>query len=102
MAKLPNDVTLVLHQVKFPEETPGTTNGVEYMANFPLTRKMVNFTEIYLPNYMLGVFQVALCSMRCAQGSINQILLEWDPGPTYLDKMLWDPGGPSYRSRSHI
>ena len=40
--------------------------------------------------------------MRCAQGSINQILLEWDPGPTYLVQRLWDPGGPSYSSRSHV
>ena len=27
MAKIPDDITLTLHQAKFPEETPGTTNG---------------------------------------------------------------------------
>ena len=36
-AKIPDDVTLTLHQVKFPEETPGTTDGVKYLANFPVT-----------------------------------------------------------------
>ena len=40
--------------------------------------------------------------MRCAHGSIAKILMEWDPGPTYLVQRLWDPGGPSYTSRSHI
>ena len=40
--------------------------------------------------------------MRCAQGSIHQIPLEWDPGPTYLVQRLWDPGGPSYSSGSSI
>ena len=37
MAKLPNDVTLTPHQEKFPEETPDTSNGAKYLANFPLT-----------------------------------------------------------------
>ena len=27
MAIIPDDITLTLHQAKFPEETPGTTNG---------------------------------------------------------------------------
>ena len=36
-AKIPDDVTLTLHQVKFLEETPGTSNGVKYLANFPVT-----------------------------------------------------------------
>ena len=40
--------------------------------------------------------------MRCAHGSINEILLEWDPGPTYVVQRLWDPGGPSYSSRSSV
>ena len=38
---------------------------------------------INLRNYGLGVFQVVLCTMRCVHGSINKILWEWDPGPTY-------------------
>ena len=48
----------------------------------------------------LGVFQVASCTMRCAHESINEILMEWDPGPTYVVQRLWDPGGPTYSSRS--
>ena len=51
---------------------------------------------------MLGVFQVTSHTMRCAHGSINEILLEWDPGPTHLVQRLWDPGGPSYSSRSSV
>ena len=51
---------------------------------------------------MLGVFQVMLCTMRCAHGSINEILFKRDPGPTYLVQRLWDPGGPSYSSRSSV
>ena len=57
---------------------------------------------INLGNYVLGVFQVMLHTMRCVHGSINEILLEWDPGPTYLVQRLWDPGGPSYSSRSSV
>ena len=37
MTKFPNNVTLTLHNVKFPEKTPGATNGAKYLANFPLT-----------------------------------------------------------------
>ena len=40
--------------------------------------------------------------MIYTHGSINKILLEWDPGPTYYVQRLWDPGGPSYTSRSSI
>ena len=40
--------------------------------------------------------------MRCAHGCIAKILLEWDPGPTYLVQRLWDPGGPTYSSRSSV
>ena len=57
---------------------------------------------IKLRNYVLGVFQVASCTMRCVHGSINKILLEWDPGPAYLVQRLWDPGGPTYSSRSSV
>ena len=35
--KITDDITLMLHQVKFLDETPGTTNGVKYLANFPST-----------------------------------------------------------------
>ena len=28
--------------------------------------------------------------------------MEWDPGPTYIVQRLWDPGGPSYSSRSSV
>ena len=38
--------------------------------------------------------------MGCVHGSSNGILSEWDPGPTYVVQRLWDPGGPSYTSRS--
>ena len=37
MAKIPDNVTLTLHQVKFLEKTPGTTNGVKYLASFLVT-----------------------------------------------------------------
>ena len=51
---------------------------------------------------MLGVFQVTLHTMRCVLGSIAKILIEWDPGPTYVVQRRWDPGGPSYSSRSSV
>ena len=100
MVKLPDNITLTLHQVKFPEETPDTTSRVIYLGNFSLTQIWVKFTVINLRNYMLGVFQVALRAMRRVHGSINKILMEWDPGPTYVVQTLWDPGGPTYSSRS--
>ena len=56
---------------------------------------------INLRNYVLGVFQV-MHTMRCVHGPIIKILLEWDPGPMYLVQRLWDPGGPTYSSRSSI
>ena len=40
--------------------------------------------------------------MRCVHGSINKILKEWVPGPTYVVQRLWDPGGPTYSSRSSV
>ena len=40
--------------------------------------------------------------MRYAHESINEIILEWDPGPTYVVQRLWDPGGPTYSSRSSV
>ena len=55
-----------------------------------------------LSNYVLGVCQVTLHTMGCAHGSINEILVEWDPGPTYVVQRLWDPGGPTYRSVSSV
>ena len=82
MPKIPDDVTLTLHQVKFPEATPGTTKGVKYPFNFPVTLQWVKFTVINLRNYVLGDFQVMSCTMRCVHASIANILLEWDPGPT--------------------
>ena len=87
MIKIPDDVTLTLHHAKIPEITAGNSNGLKYPAIFPS---------------VLGVFQVTLCTMRCAHGSNTEILFEWDPGPTYLVQRLWDPGGPSYTSRSSI
>ena len=102
MAKIPNNVTLTLHQAKLLEETPHTTNGVKYLANFLVTQKWVRFMEIYLRNYMLVVFQVMSCTMRCAHGSIAKIPMEWDPGPTYHVQRLWDPRGPTYSSRSSV
>ena len=100
--KFPHDVTLTLQQVKFPEETPDTTKRVKYPGNFFLTQIKVKLTVINLRNYVLGVFQVALHTMRCAHGSINKILLEWDPRPTYDVQRLWDPGGSTYSSRSSV
>ena len=58
--------------------------------------------EINLHNYVLGVLQVVLHTMRCVHGSNYEILTEWDPGPTYVVQSLWDPGGPSFTSRSSI
>ena len=37
MVKLPHDLTLTLHQVKFPEKTPDTTSRAKYPGNFMLT-----------------------------------------------------------------
>ena len=37
MVKFCDDVTLSLHQVKFPEEAPDTTNRVIYLSNFSST-----------------------------------------------------------------
>ena len=34
MVKFPHDITLTLHQAKFPEETPDTTSRVIYLGNF--------------------------------------------------------------------
>ena len=51
---------------------------------------------------MLGAFQVTVHTMRCAHGSNYEIQTEWDTGPTYVVQRLWDPGGPSYTSRSNI
>ena len=51
---------------------------------------------------MLGVFHIALRTMRCMHGPINKILLECDPGHTYDDQRLWDPGGSTCSSRSSV
>ena len=98
MTKTPDDITLTLQQVKFLEETPGTCIGAKYLASFLVTLKWVKLTDIFLRNYVLGVFQLMLCTMRCAHGSINEIPLEWASGPTYLVQRLWDPGGARYSS----
>ena len=66
------------------------------------TRIWVKLTVINLRNYVLGVFHVASCTMRCAHGSINTILMEWGPGPTYDVQRLWDLGGSTYSSRSSV
>ena len=57
---------------------------------------------INLRNYVLGVFHVVSYTMRRAHGSINKILLEWDPQPTYDVQRLWDPGGSTDNSRSSV
>ena len=57
---------------------------------------------INLSNYVLIVFQVVVCTMRCAHGSIAKILMEWDPGHTCDVQRIWDPGGPTYSSRSSV
>ena len=70
MAKIPDDITLTLHQVKFLKETPGTTNGVKYLENFLVTQKWVKFMVINLGSYVLGVFQVMLHTMTLVHRSI--------------------------------
>ena len=100
--KFPHDVTPTLQQAKFPEETPDTTKRVKYPGNILLTRIWVKFTVINLRKYVLGGFHVVSCTMICAHGSINKILMEWDPGPTYDVQRLWNPGGPTYTSRSSV
>ena len=100
--KFPYDITLTLHQSKFLEETTDTSNRVLCPGNFTSTQIRVKFTVINLRNYVLGVFQVMSCTMRCAHGSIDEILMEWDPGPTNVVQRLWDPGGPSHSSRSIV
>ena len=82
-AKFPHDVTLTLQKTKFLEETPDTTKRVIYPGNFMLTHIWVKLTLINLRNYVLGAFHIMSHAIRCAHGSINKILLEWDPGPTY-------------------
>ena len=60
----------------------------------------MKFPDFSLQNYVLGDPNVPACAMGCVHGSINEILSKWDPGPTYIVQRLWDPGGPSYTSRS--
>ena len=60
----------------------------------------MKFTDINLQNYVLGDPHVVPCTMRCAHGSNNEILSEWDPAPIYVVQRLWDPGGPNYNSGS--
>ena len=67
-----------------------------------LTPVWVKLTVINLRNYVLGGFHVASRTMRSAHGSINKILMEWDPGPIYDVQRLWDPGGSTYSSRSSV
>ena len=102
MVKFPHDITLTLEEAKLLEETPDTTLRAIYLGNFMSTRIRVKFKVINLRNYVLGVFQVVLHTMRCTHGSINKILLEWDPGPTYDVQRLWDPAGSTYSSRSGV
>ena len=42
MTKIPDDISLTLNQVKFPEDTPGNTDGVKYPTIFPLTQNGLN------------------------------------------------------------
>ena len=73
MVKIPDNITLTLHQAKFLEETPGTTNGVKYLTNFLVTQKWVKFMVINIRNYVLGVFHIASHTMQCVHGSIAKI-----------------------------
>ena len=56
MVKIPDDVTLTLQKARLLEETPGTTNGLKYPANFLVTQKWIKFRVINLRNYMQAVF----------------------------------------------
>ena len=67
-----------------------------------LTQIRAELMEINLRNYVLHVFHIALHTMRCAHGSINKILMELDPAPTYDVQRLWDPGGSTYSYRSSV
>ena len=49
---------------------------------------------------MLGDPNVMPSTMRCEHESKKEILSEWDHVCTYVVQRLWDPGGPSYASRS--
>ena len=71
------------------------------IVNMPTSIPVQNFPHEQNPG-KIGVFHVASRTMRCAHGSINKILLEWDPGPTYDVQRLWDPGGSTYSSRSSV
>ena len=35
MVKIPDDITLTLHNAKFPVKIPGNVNGVNYLVEFP-------------------------------------------------------------------
>ena len=42
--------------------------------------------EINLQDYVRGVFQVMLHTMRCMHGSNYEVLSEWDHGPIYFSR----------------
>ena len=50
MAKIPEDITLTLHQVKFSEKTPANSNRINVMEKFLYGQKWVKFMEINLHN----------------------------------------------------
>ena len=64
--KIPDYVTLTLHNAKFLVITPGNSNGIKYLVEFLPGCKWVKFTKINLQNYGLGVFHVTPHTMRCA------------------------------------
>ena len=51
---------------------------------------------------MPGDLHTMTHTMEWAYGSSNEILSEWDAGPTYLVQRLWGTGGPSYMSKSSL
>ena len=100
MVKFPHDITLTLRKAKFLEETPDTTKRVKYLGNFFLTRIKAKLTVINLRNYMLGVFHITSCTMRCEHGSINndaiyiktqvfRLLRYYSPAPRNIARSDW-------------
>ena len=50
---------------------------------------------------MLGDDHVIMHTQGCVyHGSSYEIQAEWDPGPINVVQRLWDPGGPSYTSKT--
>ena len=56
---------------------------MKLLGGIPIRIKMGEILS-NLQNHMLGDPNVMPCTMRCVHGSNNEILSEWNPGPTYV------------------